>query len=153
MHQMHGICSCLRCGMQVWGSLQMDLAYATIPTFDNTFVNVNREQEKRYHVEDPMNELLYEIEDHGNYAILSNSLAPIKENFKEERVSDIWKMNLDEAHSKTGTGADVLVVSASMFHPSDELMNGQDKMEFTFKPSIPNNVEQIFDICIKRKKR
>jgi hypothetical protein len=33
-----------------------------------------------------MNELLYEIEDHGNYAILSNSLAPIKEKFKEERV-------------------------------------------------------------------
>jgi hypothetical protein len=54
-------------------------------------------------------------------------------------------MNLDEAHSKTGTGADVLAMSASMFHPSDELMNGQDKMEVTFRPSIPNNLEQIFN--------
>jgi hypothetical protein len=45
------------------GSLQMDLSYATIPTCDNTFVRLNREQEKRYHVEDPkdpMNELVYE---------------------------------------------------------------------------------------------
>jgi hypothetical protein len=50
------------------GSLQMDLSYATIPTCDNTFVRLNREQEKRYHVEDPkdpMNELVYEMEDLG----------------------------------------------------------------------------------------
>jgi hypothetical protein len=63
------------------GSLQMNLSYATIPTCNNTFVRLHREQEKRYHVEDPkdpMNELVYEIEDLGNYAILSNSLTPIK---------------------------------------------------------------------------
>jgi hypothetical protein len=34
-------------------------------------------------------------------------------------------MNFDEAHSESGTGSDVLTVSASTFQPSDELMNGQ----------------------------
>jgi len=99
------------CGMllsQKWatslgGSLQMDLSFSKFPTCDNTFVRLNREQKKRYHVKDPndpMNELVYEMGDLGNYVILSNSLSPIKENFKEEKVDD---MNLDESHSKTGT--------------------------------------------------
>jgi ribonuclease HI len=229
----------------------MDLSYATIPTCENTFVRLNREQEKKYHVEDPqdpMNELVYEMEDLGNYAILSNSLAPVKEKFKEERVDEIWKMNFDGAHSKSGTGAgivvtspteksfnfayrlefeatnnvaeyealllgleiakdmgikilkikgdfdlailqvknkfackndrlkryrnaiwdtmeffdalsleevpremnnkaDVLAVSTSTFHPSDELMNGQGKMEVIFRPSIPDNFKhwQVFN--------
>lgn len=35
------------------GSLQMDLSYATIPMPDNTFVRLDRELEKIYHVEDP----------------------------------------------------------------------------------------------------
>ena len=35
------------------GSLQMDLSYATIPMPDNNFVRLDRELEKRYHVEDP----------------------------------------------------------------------------------------------------
>jgi hypothetical protein len=74
------------------GILQMDLSYASIPTCDNTFFRLNTKQEKKYHVEypkDPMNELVYEMENLGNYAILSNSLAPIKENFKEERVDEV----------------------------------------------------------------
>jgi hypothetical protein len=36
-----------------------------------------------------MNELVYELEDLGNYAILTNSLAPIKEEIKEERVDEV----------------------------------------------------------------
>jgi hypothetical protein len=46
----------------------MDLSYATIPICANTFVRLNREQKRRYHVEDPkepMNELAYESEDLG----------------------------------------------------------------------------------------
>jgi len=38
-----------------------------------------------------MTELVYELEDLGNYAILTNSLASIKEDFKEERVEEVWK--------------------------------------------------------------
>jgi len=46
--------------------------------------------------------------------------------FLEEvpRVDDI---NLNEAHSKLGTGSDVLVVLSSTFQLSDELVNGQDE--------------------------
>jgi hypothetical protein len=90
------------------GSLQMDLSYATIPTCENTFVRLNREQEKRYHVEYPkdhMNELVYEMEYLGNYAIFSNSLAPIKKTFKEEIFDEIWRMEFHGEDSKEGTGA------------------------------------------------
>jgi len=121
-------------GCKFGGSLQMDLSYATIPTCDSIFVRINREQEKRYHVEDPkdpMNELVYEMEDLGNYAILTNSLTPTKEEFTEERVDEVWdtmdsfdglfleevpsEMNFDEAHSKSGIGSDVSAVSAPTF--------------------------------------
>jgi hypothetical protein len=73
-------------------SLQMDLSYATIPTCDNILVRLNREQEKKYHVEDPkepMNELVYETEGFGNYAICSNFLASIKEKIKETKVDKV----------------------------------------------------------------
>jgi len=33
------------------GIIQMDLSYDTIPTCDNTFVNLHHEQMRRYHVE------------------------------------------------------------------------------------------------------
>ena len=74
-------------GASLVGCLRMDLSCATTPTCDNTFVRLNGERETRYHVEDPkepMNELVYELEDLGNHAILTNFLAPIKEEFKEE---------------------------------------------------------------------
>jgi hypothetical protein len=103
------------------GSLQMDLSYATIPTCDNTFVRLTREQEKKYHVEDPkepMNELVYETEGLGNYAILSNSLAPIKEKIKEEKVDEVWKMNFDGAHSRSGKGAGIVITSPTRQYPS-----------------------------------
>jgi hypothetical protein len=43
------------------GSIQMDLSYATIPTCENTYVILHREQMRKCHVEDPldpMNELV-----------------------------------------------------------------------------------------------
>jgi hypothetical protein len=64
------------------GNLQMDLTYATIPTpYGNTF-KLNRELERRYHVEDPKNlnnELKYREDELGNYVILSNSIVPLEE--------------------------------------------------------------------------
>jgi hypothetical protein len=45
-----------------------------------------------------MNELVYEKKVFGNYAILSNSLTPIKEKIKEEKVDEVWKMNFVGAH-------------------------------------------------------
>jgi hypothetical protein len=78
----------------------MDLTYATIPTPDGTTFMLNRELERRYHVEDPRNprnEIKYREDDLGNFAILSNSLAPIEEKIKEERVDEIWYMDFDGA--------------------------------------------------------
>jgi hypothetical protein len=42
--------------------------------------------------------------------------------------------------------ADKLAVSASTFQPSEELLNGQGKMEVNFRPSVPDNVDhwQVF---------
>ena len=57
------------------GNLQMDLTYATIPTPEGTMVRLNRELERKYHVEDsknPRNELKYKSNGIGNYVILSN---------------------------------------------------------------------------------
>jgi hypothetical protein len=71
------------------GNLQMDLTYATIPTPDGATFKLNRELERRYHVEDPRNprnELKYKEDDLGNYAILSNSLGPIEEEVKEKEL-------------------------------------------------------------------
>jgi hypothetical protein len=68
-------------------------------------LRLNRELERRYHVEDPRNprnELKYKEDDLGNYAILSNSLGPIEEEVKEERVNEVWYMHFDGAFSRAG---------------------------------------------------
>jgi hypothetical protein len=51
------------------------------------------------------------------------------------------EMNLDEAHSKTRTGSNVLAVSTSTFQPLDELVNGEDEIEEIFGSSIPDNLD------------
>jgi hypothetical protein len=63
------------------GNLQMDLTYATIPTPDGNAFKLNREVFRRYHIEDPRNpknELKYNADDLGNYAILFNSIVPLE---------------------------------------------------------------------------
>jgi ribonuclease HI len=98
------------------GNIQMDLTYATIPTPDGTMFRLNRELERRYHVEDsrnPRNELKYKEDDFGNYAILSNSLELIEEEAKEERISEVWHMHFDGAFSRSGKGAGIVIESPS----------------------------------------
>jgi hypothetical protein len=69
----------------------MDLTYATMDLKnefnlcyhsppDGAMFKLNRELERRYHVEDPnnpRNELKYKEHGLGNYAILYNSLGPV----------------------------------------------------------------------------
>ena len=65
----------------------MNLSYATIPSPDATMVRLNREIERRYHVEDrknPNNELSYKPEEKVN----------------EEKLSEIWHMH--GAYSRFG---------------------------------------------------
>jgi hypothetical protein len=60
------------------GSIQMDLTYATIPTPDGAMFRLNRELERKYHVEDPkkpINEFVYRELEMGCYEIPSNFIA------------------------------------------------------------------------------
>jgi hypothetical protein len=69
------------------GNLQMDLTYATIPTPDGSMFRLNRELERKYHVEypkKPINELVYRELVMGCYEIQSNFLASVKEELKDE---------------------------------------------------------------------
>ena len=75
------------------GNIQMDLSYDTILFFENSFVKLHREKERKFHVEDPkepMNEYVYHMIEIGNYEILSNFLALVKEKFKREVVCNMW---------------------------------------------------------------
>ena len=103
-------------GVDLGGNIQMDLTYATIPTPEGTYIRLNRELEMKYHVEDPRNpsnELKYKTDDFGNYAILANSLEPIEEPSKEERVKQVWHMHFDGAFSRSGKGAGIVIESPS----------------------------------------
>ena len=59
------------------GNIQMDLSYATIPVSENAFVKLHKENERKFHIEDP-NEFLCEMSEMGNYSIFSNFLLPAK---------------------------------------------------------------------------
>jgi len=62
------------------GSIQMNWSYAMIPSpRGDGFVRLNREPERKFHVEDPKrphNEIIKEQSDIGNYAIMSNFIIP-----------------------------------------------------------------------------
>jgi hypothetical protein len=112
----------------------MDLTYATIPTLDGNTFKLNRELERRYHVEDlrnPRNELKYREDDLGNYVILSNSILPLEEEIKEDRVDEIWHMHFDGAFSRAGKGAGIVIQSP----------NGQEfKFAYLLEFDATNNV-------------
>jgi hypothetical protein len=140
------------------GHIQMDLSYVTILSSENSFVKLHREKERKFHVEDrkePMNEYVYHMTEIGNYEIISNFLAPVKEKFKGETICNIWDTmdafddlfleetpcdkNFDVGPSKSGTISYLLVVSAlsaSTLQQSDGSVNGQDELEKIFGPPI-----------------
>jgi hypothetical protein len=96
------------------GHIQMDLTYATIPAPDNTLVKLYREQERKFHVEDPkepVNEYIYHVSDIGNYVICSKFLSPLKDKFKEEKVDEIWRIPFDGVHSRAGKGVGIVITS------------------------------------------
>jgi hypothetical protein len=93
-------------------NLLMDLTYATIPTPDGAMFRLNRELERKYHVEDPkkpINELVYRKLEMGCYEIQSNFLTSVREELKDEipSVYNVWDtmdtfdgMFLEEASSE-----------------------------------------------------
>ena len=118
------------------GTLQMDLTYATFPSSENSFVKLYREKERKLHVEDtnePLNEIVYHMSDIGNYSICSIFLAPVKENFKEEKIDEVWKMHFDGAHSRSGKGEGNVLTS-----PSKQSYYFAFRLEF----EVTNNVAE-----------
>ena len=123
------------------GNLQMDLTYAIIPTPDGSMFRLNRELERKYHVEDPRkptNGLVYRELEMGCYEIQSNSLASTKMELKDEfpNVCNIWdtmdsfdglfleedldKTNNDLTTSELKSELGFLVENVSSSHQSSE---------------------------------
>ena len=96
------------------GWIQMDWTYAAIPASEDSWLKLCNEKEKKYHVENPkkpLNEYVYNIDDIGIYTWYSTFLAALKEKIKDEKVDEIWRMNFDDAHSRDGKGAGVVITS------------------------------------------
>ena len=71
--------------------------YATIPALENTRVILHREKLRKRHVENPKklgSEFVHFTDIFGNYAILSNFMAPIKEILKMKRSMKFGKCTL-----------------------------------------------------------
>jgi hypothetical protein len=152
------------------GNLQMDLTYATIPTPYGAMFRLNKELERKYHVEDPkkpINELVYRELEMGCYEIQSIFLAYIKEELKDElsSVCNVWDtmdsfdgIFLEEASSerdmdvtllKSGTELDSpfdTASSTSTHHLSNESVKCKEELDRIFGQSIPYVLE-IGDIC------
>ena len=90
----------------------------------------------KYHVgnpKKPSNEYVYHTDSLGNYSCYSTFLAPVKEKLKDETVDEIWKMNFDGTHSRSGKGAGVVITS-----PRGQVFNFSFRMEF----EATNNVAE-----------
>ena len=88
-------------GATLEGSIQMDLSYVTISFSENAFVQLHREKEKKFHVEDPnepMNEFIRQMGELGNYAICSIIL---KDKFKDQTIEQACKRSFDEVYHRT----------------------------------------------------
>jgi ribonuclease HI len=94
------------------GNIQMDLSYATLPTPSGGTFKLDREVYRKGHVEDPkspMDELAYDEEGLGNYAILSNSIVPLEDKVKDNELDKVWYMHFDGAFSRLGKGAGIVL--------------------------------------------
>jgi ribonuclease HI len=107
------------------GSLQMDLSYATLPTPDGNTFKLNREVYRKYHVEDPKNELKWIDEGLGNYAILSNSIVTFEETVQDNELDKVWNMNFDGAFSRAGKGVGIVLQA-----PNGEVLKFAYRLEF-----------------------
>ena len=107
-----------------------------IPASENTRVILYREKERKQHIENPKkpgDEFVHCTDNFGNYAILSNFMAPIKEKIKNEKIEDVWQMYFDGAYSKAGKGVSIVIIS-----PSNKIYNFAFRLEF----ETSNNVHE-----------
>jgi len=77
-------------------------------------VKLHTEKERRYHVESPRkpsNEYVNYSRGLGIYQINSTFLEPIKEEIKNEKLNELWRMNFDGAYSKAGKWSGIIIIS------------------------------------------
>ena len=97
---------------------------------------LHREKLRKRHLENPKNprnEFVHGTDNFGNYAILSNFMALIKENIKDENIDEVWKMYFDGANSKSRKGTSIVIIS-----PSNKIYNFAFGLEF----EASNNVAE-----------
>jgi ribonuclease HI len=133
------------------GSIQMDLAYATLPTSDGGTFKLDREVYRKGHVEDPkspIDELAYDDEGLGNYAILSNSIVPLEDKVQDNELDKVWYMNFDGVFSRLGKGAGIVL----------QVPNGKvSKFAYRLEFDATNNVAEYealllgFELCKDRR--
>jgi ribonuclease HI len=127
------------------GTLQMDLTYATIPVFGGEHRRLYREAQLAYIIsdeEDPTNHPIFSLDiDLGSSLLqLTDAPEPPPEIRKPSTPCEgsppttyVWKMFLDGAFSREGTGAGVVFVS-----PAQETISLSYKLEF----EATNNVTE-----------
>ena len=114
----------------------MDWTYATVPAFEFSLVKLYSKKEERYHVENPerpLNQCVYNSDEHGIYQINSTFLAPIQEKIKDEKVDELWRMNFDGAYSRARKEAGIVITS-----PKGKIFNFAFRLEF----EATNNVSE-----------
>ena len=120
----------------------MNWSYAMIPSpSGDGFVRLNREPERKFHVENPKkphNEIIREQSDIGNYAIMSNFIMP-----PDDKIMDlkdkVWYMYFDGASSSHGKGAGVVLRS-----PLGHILKFAYRLEF----EATNNVAEYEAILL-----
>jgi hypothetical protein len=80
---------------ELGGNLQMDLTYATTPTPNGSMFRLNRELERKYHVEEPRNpknDIVYQELEMECYKIESTSLTSTKMELNSEppSICSVW---------------------------------------------------------------
>jgi hypothetical protein len=94
------------------GSLQMDLSYATLPSYEEKPMILHNDQFRKYHLEDPrdpMNDFFCMVDENvRKYAILSHFLS--REFIEEETYEKIWTMYFDGSQSQLWNGIGIVII-------------------------------------------
>jgi hypothetical protein len=119
------------------GNLRMDLTYATIPTPNGLTLRLNRELERKYHVEDPRrkdNEIVYREVEMGCYEIESTPITSTKMelNCRPSSICNIWDtmdsfdgLFLEEDLDETDNGLPPLELKSELDLSVENMLSAQ----------------------------
>lgn len=120
--------------MNLAGTLQMDMSYATIPIFGGEHRRLYKEV-KFVYMDSDQNHLVYAIKEEMGSCILyvDNEVEIcikrvdefVCQQVNNDKENDVWKIYFDGASSKEGSGATILLIS-----PSKKFISLSYKIEF-----------------------